>query len=260
MSGQGIFRVSEHLSIVSASLSDSPNWNLYPPSPLCFFADCAICKDGYAPTLAYTCAKCSSGDGITFAVLTLTVGVLAVVAASFYLVSEPHQTETTLFRRLRYALPVQGLKTVVVAWQILTQVRLQTGLEQGHHPPAVAAAIGSTYIHGVFKYIYAFCRVDNTHPVNVPELYPTQCACELSSPSDVYISSLPCQLCTPYLPFILAVINARTATTYDTLSNIVGLKPFPFLESCICFKRGRAFYHGQPRSTTTNCTFKRMAV
>lgn len=81
--------------------------------------------------MAYTCSKCSEGEGIAFAVVALLVAVAAVVAVIFHLVSK-HQEETnSRFVRLTKALPMQGLKTVVVAWQILTQVRAWIGVVVG---------------------------------------------------------------------------------------------------------------------------------
>lgn len=88
----------------------------------CSRADCAICADGYAATLAYTCSDCSSGGGVAFTVFALLAALAVVAAVIVYLVSTNDDTKTTRFRRLTHGLPVQGLKTVLVAWQILTQV------------------------------------------------------------------------------------------------------------------------------------------
>eukprot|EP00904_Undaria_pinnatifida_P008213 jgi/Undpi1/4521/HiC_scaffold_18.g07875.m1 len=82
---------------------------------------CAICTDDYAPTLAYTCSRCSSGEGIAFAVVVFLVTSVSLAAVIFYLVSKTSDTKRTRFRHLLQTLPLQGLKTVVVAWQILTQ-------------------------------------------------------------------------------------------------------------------------------------------
>lgn len=99
-----------------------------PHTPTRFvLADCAVCEDGYSPTLAYTCSKCSNGEGIAFAAIVLLVVAAAVVVVIFHLVSDNRDETNTRFKRLTKALPVQGFKTVVVAWQILTQVRTPVG-------------------------------------------------------------------------------------------------------------------------------------
>lgn len=84
-------------------------------------------------TLAYTCSKCSNGEGIAFAVVTLLLVLAAVVAVFWHLVSKTHDKQDTHFKRLTHALPMQGLKTVLVTWQILTQVRELIGSSSRRH-------------------------------------------------------------------------------------------------------------------------------
>lgn len=63
--------------------------------------------------------------------VVLLVAIAAVVAVIFHLVSNYQEERNTRFSRLAKALPVQGLKTVVVAWQILTQVSVFLGYSYG---------------------------------------------------------------------------------------------------------------------------------
>lgn len=91
---------------------------MYPPP-----ADCVISAEEYAAMLAYRCSKCSSGEGIVFAALVVLLAMAIIVAVISHLVSNNHDTNSTRFKRLVQALPLQGLKTVFLARQIQTQVR-----------------------------------------------------------------------------------------------------------------------------------------
>eukprot|EP00904_Undaria_pinnatifida_P008212 jgi/Undpi1/4520/HiC_scaffold_18.g07874.m1 len=82
---------------------------------------CAICTDDYAWTSAYSCSKCSSGEGIAVTVAALLVALVVFAAVIFYLASNTSDTNKTRFGDLLQTLPLQGLKPLVVAWQILTQ-------------------------------------------------------------------------------------------------------------------------------------------
>ena len=90
-------------------------------------ADCSVCEKGYSSTLAFTCKKCS--DSNTTTVLTVAIVVMVIAAAggaylTVYLVSmEPERVRMTRphVRLLQY-IPLQAIKTLVVLWQILTQV------------------------------------------------------------------------------------------------------------------------------------------
>lgn len=104
------------------------------PAPSIYaLPDCSICEEGYATTLAYTCTNCGGDGDEEFAVAVIAfilaaVGLALVVA---YLISKTDENKSSGqegasregFRRLVKALPLQALKTVVVSWQILTQVK-----------------------------------------------------------------------------------------------------------------------------------------
>lgn len=88
-------------------------------------ADCAICSDGYAPQLGFTCTKClGSASGLVLAAFVLVVIVFAAVAVASYVTSgERPGKQRGLVERFARFIPLQSLKIVIVSWQILTQVR-----------------------------------------------------------------------------------------------------------------------------------------
>ncbi|CAM9790810.1 unnamed protein product [Scytosiphon promiscuus] len=87
---------------------------------------CAVCENGYAPSLSYTCTRCSSSTRLGFLAATI-VAALAVVSAiiaifKLLMSNELEDRNIGWFnRRVLRALPVQALKIIVVMWQILTQ-------------------------------------------------------------------------------------------------------------------------------------------
>ena len=103
------------------------------PNFACFHApaDCAVCEEDYAAALSYTCSKCSGTDGLVVAILVLVVVSVILAAAIVHLLSAPETPEligprrttirTTLLKVMQ-AIPPQAVKTIVVSWQILTQV------------------------------------------------------------------------------------------------------------------------------------------
>ena len=89
-------------------------------------ADCAICNDGYSESLGFTCNMCSdSTTGIVFATVFALALFLAVLLAVSYLLSTELErgTKRACVERLMRYIPVQSIKVVIVAWQIVIQVR-----------------------------------------------------------------------------------------------------------------------------------------
>ncbi|CAM9479810.1 unnamed protein product [Ectocarpus fasciculatus] len=87
---------------------------------------CAVCGDGYSPSLAHTCTRCSSSrrQGLMVAtVFAALVAVGAIVATFRYLLStEVEERNIGCFhRRIFRAIPLQAFKIIIVVWQILTQ-------------------------------------------------------------------------------------------------------------------------------------------
>ena len=88
-------------------------------------ADCAVCSDGYAPQLGFTCTKClDAANGAVLASLVLVAIAFAAVAVASYVMSgeRPGKRRGVVERVARFV-PLQSIKIVVVSWQILTQVR-----------------------------------------------------------------------------------------------------------------------------------------
>ena len=91
-------------------------------------ADCSVCEKGYSSTLAFTCKKCSDSNTTTALTVSIVVMIIAAAGGAYltvYLVSvEPDSARTTRphVRLLHQYIPLQAIKTLVVLWQILTQV------------------------------------------------------------------------------------------------------------------------------------------
>ena len=90
--------------------------------------DCSVCKTNYTVGLNFLCTPCTAQKwGVVIAsvggAVSLAVGVFVVV----YLVSgDSMGSGTGLVDRIAYFIPLQSLKIVIVAWQIVTQVRPST--------------------------------------------------------------------------------------------------------------------------------------
>ncbi|CAN0377394.1 unnamed protein product, partial [Ascophyllum nodosum] len=85
---------------------------------------CAICSKGYSPNLGFTCNKCpNSIGGIVVGVLIALVLLVAVILAISYLLSTEMErgTKRTGVHRLVQNIPLQSVKVVIVAWQIVIQ-------------------------------------------------------------------------------------------------------------------------------------------
>ena len=91
-----------------------------------FQADCAICSDGYSANLGFSCKKCSNSIGgiVVAIVFTLVVAVAVIPIVSYLLSPElgPGTKRACIGRLVGY-IPLNSIKIVIVAWQIVTQVR-----------------------------------------------------------------------------------------------------------------------------------------
>lgn len=85
--------------------------------------DCSVCIDNYVKGTGFTCTKCSENIwGIVAAVTTLVISVLIAFAAVKYVMSVEKSTRPGIIARIFRRVPLQSVKIVIVAWQILTQV------------------------------------------------------------------------------------------------------------------------------------------
>lgn len=86
--------------------------------------DCSVCSKGYGAPLAYTCRRCSDVN-VTLVAVALAIVLLAVVAAVWRMVFYQQGTAAGgIIGRLEAVLPLQSLKIIIVAWQIVIQVSL----------------------------------------------------------------------------------------------------------------------------------------
>ena len=92
-----------------------------------FSTDCSICEDGYTKGVAFTCMRCTSNrKAISTAVIAAlgVLGIAAGVGVIFYLISgEMVGSGRGFIDNIARHLPMQSVKIIIVAWQILTQVR-----------------------------------------------------------------------------------------------------------------------------------------
>lgn len=109
------------------------------PSPTAV-ADCAVCAEGFAPGIAYSCRQCSEGitrSAVALVVAAGLVGLLLTVLLLSYLGKATNDTaeenpETphrvlgqqcwSCRRALGKMLPLTSIKIVVTVWQIISQV------------------------------------------------------------------------------------------------------------------------------------------
>lgn len=87
--------------------------------------DCSICSKNYKCSMQYTCEKCYNRTaGITLIAVLVAFGMVIATSVFFHLVSGGKEgTGPGIVNRLRRNIPLQSLKIIIVAWQILTQVR-----------------------------------------------------------------------------------------------------------------------------------------
>lgn len=91
--------------------------------------DCAVCSEQHTAQLSFTCKDCSnSAGGIAVAVFLAAAALSVAVVVVLYVVSgEVGDKGHKVVGRLKRYVPLQSLKIVIVAWQILTQVRAKRG-------------------------------------------------------------------------------------------------------------------------------------
>eukprot|EP00752_Nemacystus_decipiens_P007555 g6749.t1 len=84
---------------------------------------CAVCSEGYLAQFGFVCGKCSnSAAGVVLAVVLAVVAFFAVVAVvSYATTGEGNGKGRGLVERVARYVPLQSVKIVIVAWQILTQ-------------------------------------------------------------------------------------------------------------------------------------------
>ena len=100
-----------------------PTFNyMYP-----FFADCAVCSQGYATTLSYYgCSECSEVTSIVPSVCAaIIVGILGLLFVRHMISIEGgHRTTWFSVDQMKSQLPLQSFKIIIISWQIVTQVRI----------------------------------------------------------------------------------------------------------------------------------------
>lgn len=86
--------------------------------------DCSICKEGFMTSLGFKCTKCLDREWrIVIAAVVLAVGTGAMFVVVLYQVSGKTRGNGLVDGAVRLV-PLNSLKILVVAWQIVTQVRL----------------------------------------------------------------------------------------------------------------------------------------
>lgn len=86
-------------------------------------SDCTICSENYTSNLGATCSPCSGNSGgIAVMAASATICALVVASSISYLVSGEEESDRLILCRLTRNIPLQSVKIIIVAWQILTQV------------------------------------------------------------------------------------------------------------------------------------------
>ena len=119
---------------IRSTLSTAFFKRLTDPLPACApDADCSVCQSGYSASLSATCTRCSPSRrqwllAVTLIVGTITIG--AMVAFAVYLMSTNFDSRETTYIHQTFLrrVPLQSFKSIVVVWQILTQVSLVTSI------------------------------------------------------------------------------------------------------------------------------------
>ncbi|CAN0196399.1 unnamed protein product [Ectocarpus sp. 12 AP-2014] len=88
---------------------------------------CAVCSDGFAESLSFTCSSCSDGKATVVALVALPIMVILGLIFLVYMVSKERERERDAppagpWHRLKQLLPLQSLKIMIVVWQILTEL------------------------------------------------------------------------------------------------------------------------------------------
>ncbi|CAM9262049.1 unnamed protein product, partial [Hapterophycus canaliculatus] len=89
---------------------------------------CSVCSNGYTQELNFACSKCSgSTSGIVIVTILGAVALCVGVAVVSYVTSgEVAASRGGPLRSLLRNIPLQSVKIVIAAWQILTQVRMES--------------------------------------------------------------------------------------------------------------------------------------
>lgn len=97
--------------------------------------DCSVCSRGYSASLSFTCRECSDETvGLIIAtVLVMMACVVGFAVVSYLISAEGLSGGRGIIGRVTQWIPMQSVKTVIIVWQILTQVR-PTGRTYGSEP------------------------------------------------------------------------------------------------------------------------------
>ena len=122
-SDRNVDKTFDNTPLEKASCLNAPRITCW---PLPLLTDCSVCSDGYSAQLSFVCSKCPENNaaGIVVAV-ALAIGALfvAVAVVSYVMSGEAGLgAGQGLVERLARYIPLQSVKIVIVAWQILTQV------------------------------------------------------------------------------------------------------------------------------------------
>ena len=90
-----------------------------------YHPDCSVCDNDYTGNVGFTCSRCSgSTTGIVVIGIIILAFVIVGIALALHLLSgSMENTERGLVGRMIRIIPVQAVKTIIVSWQIVTQVR-----------------------------------------------------------------------------------------------------------------------------------------
>ena len=84
--------------------------------------DCSVCRANYTATLPFRCSECSTGN-VAVVVVVIAIAILTALAFLWHMVSnEKEGTTRGVTFRVEKVLPLQSIKIIVVAWQIISQV------------------------------------------------------------------------------------------------------------------------------------------
>lgn len=93
----------------------------------------AVCSDGYTAQFGFTCSKSSnSTSGVVVVAVLIVVSVFVAVSVVVYVMSREagYMERGGLLGRLLRSVFLQSVKIVIVAWQILTQVRARATVQE----------------------------------------------------------------------------------------------------------------------------------
>ena len=90
-----------------------------------YHPDCSVCNNDYTGSVGFACSRCSgTATGIVVISIIILACVVVGIALALHLLSgSMESTERGLVDRIIRIVPVQAVKIIIVAWQIVTQVR-----------------------------------------------------------------------------------------------------------------------------------------